>query len=229
MLRARKAHAAAQSAPQQRIAPARARQVEALVGADEHDDGVRRVAAGLAGGQLAPVGEALLRQAGADVRVALDLDPLPHEPPGELGVERHRQRVAGDEQPPERAPRRRVLAELRGVERGRRHRGHPAARRAGAAERARGAALVVLQEGERVVGRLVERQPVGDPAGGRADRAQHVALGPRLLVLAGVPDRRPLEQHEQQHGEQHDDHRVAGGQPAAGGRVERGLGHQNWK
>ena len=98
--------------------------------------------------------------------------------------------------------------------------GTAGARRPRAAERAGAAALVVLEEGERVVGRLVERQPVGDPSGGRAHRAQHVALGARLLVLARVPDRRSLEQHEQEHGEQHDDHRVARGQPAAGRRVE---------
>ena len=124
------------------------------------------------------------------------------------------------------------LAELRRIERRRRDRGDPAARCPRAAERARVATLVVLEEGERVVGRLVERQPVRDPAGGRADGAQHVALGARLLVLARVPDRRSLEQHEQEHGEQHDDHPVARRQPAAGRWVEvwlGRLGHQNWK
>ena len=93
----------------------------------------------------------------------------------------------------------------------------------------RGAPLLVLEERERVVGRLVERQPVGDPARGRADGAQDVALGTRLLVLPGVADRRPLEQHQQQHREQDDDDRVARGQLAAGRGVEGWLGHQNWK
>jgi hypothetical protein len=182
------------------------------------------------------------------VGVALHVDVLGAvgHPARGLDVERHRQRVAGHQQRVEVARRLGLGPELDRVERVRRDHPEAAARAArGGVEAALVPDALVLEEGERVVAPLVERQPVGHPAGGLADRLDHVALEPGLHLLARGADRGALEQHQHDDREEDDHERVAraaagaswGLWDARSGRLGRPrrvgigwLGHgQNWK
>ena len=186
---------------------------EALVGPDEHHHGVRLALGHVLGRQLAPVEQPALRDPGANVRVALHVDVLVglgHAARG-LDVERHRQRVAGNQQRVQLARRLGLGAQLGRVERvgRRRPRGRRAPRPGRRSKPPLVADALVLEEGERVVAPLVERQPVGHPAGRLADRVDHVALEPGLHLLARRADRGALEQHQHDHREEDDDERVA--------------------
>ncbi len=202
--------------------------VEALVGADEDDDRVRLVLGDLARRELAPVDEAALGDARAELRLAqhLHLPVALGERARQLDVERHRHRVAGHQQRVERAGRRRLGAQRGGVERVRRDRRERAAARRGhgLVEAARVAdAVLGADPVRRLRGPLVEGQLVGDPAGRVADREHDVALDAGIHLLAGVADRGALEQHQQHHGQQHDADRRTGAQAPAGGRLGNGL------
>jgi hypothetical protein len=168
------------------------------------------------------------------VRVALHVDVLVavgHTARG-LDVERHRQRVAGHEHRVELARRLGLGAELSRVERvGCDHREAAAGAARGRVEPALVPDALVLEEGERVVAPLVERQPVGHPPGWLADRLDDVALEPGLHLLARGADRGALEQHQHDDREEDDHERVARAAAGTGwGLRDRWLGHgQNWK
>ena len=216
------------------VRPVRAGDREALVGPDEHHHGVRLALGHVLGRQLAPVEQPALGDPGANVGVPLHVDVLVGlgHAAGGFDVERHRQRVAGNQQRVQVARRLGLGAQLGGVERVGRHHREAAARPArGGVEPALVADALVLEEGERVVAPLVERQPVGHPAGRLADRLDHVALEPGLHLLARRADRGAFEQHQHDHGEEDDDERVArAAAGAAWGLGDRWLGHgQNWK
>ena len=102
----------------------------------------------------------------------IDLDAVGGEPAGELGVERGGERVAGDQQGPERLLRRRWgvdLARVEGIGRDRRDAGAGRGRSRRLVEAAAAEVLVGRETaGERVLG-VGERQPVGDPLRGAAD------------------------------------------------------------
>ena len=72
---------------------------------------------------------------------------------------------------------------------------------------------------ERLVADLGERQLVGHPAGRMADGEYHGALYAGLHLLARVPDRGTLEQHQQEERHAHHDHRI----PRAQAGAARGL------
>ena len=199
MRRARKAYSAAQSgAAALDLRAVRARQLEALVGADEHDHCVSPELSRLLGRQPAPVDEPRLGNASAHVGIALDLHAGVRQLPRKLHVERHRQRIPGHEQRAQLARRRGAGAQLPGIERRRRHRRHSAchAFRAGGLEPTRLSHALVLEEGEGVVRPVVEREPVGHPACGLPDGERQLAGKPGLHLLARLADRRALEQDE---------------------------------
>ncbi len=147
------------------------------------------------------------------MRVADDLDSVGREAAGELGVERGRERVAGDQQRLELGLRRRRRPDRRRVEGLRGHRRHPAAPAAVAAPSSNAAAaeLGVGREpgGELVLG-LVERQPFGEPLGRPADRLDDLLADPRIDLGGGVADRAAREQDQQQGDEGDGADRVAG-------------------
>ncbi len=187
---------------------------EALVGADEDDHGVGMVAGDLGRRELPPVGDRGPGDGGAEVGVADHVDAVRRQPPGQLGVERGRERVAGDEQRVQRLLRRRGRADLGGVEVVRRHRRDPA-RAAGG----RGCGLVEAAAAELLVGgepagELVlsstQRQAVGDPLGRLADGVDDVVPDPGVDLRGRVADRAAGEQDQEQGDERDRADRVAG-------------------
>ena len=133
--------------------------------------------------------------------VADHVDPVGRQPAGELGVERGRERVAGDQQRAELLLRRRLGTDrgrVEGVGGDRREPAFGARDSEGACEAA-GDELGVGGEaaGELVLGGL-QRQPVGDPLGRPADRVDDVAADAGIDLGRGVADRAAGEQHQQQ-------------------------------
>jgi hypothetical protein len=125
------------------------------------------------------------------MRVADDLDGVGSKPPRDLGVERGRQGVAGDQERLEILLRRHRGADggrVEGVGRDRRH-----ALAGGRRGRFIEAAATQLLVGREAPGELVlsalQRQAVGDPFGWPTDRLDDVAPDARVDLRCCVADR----------------------------------------